>query len=397
MGSSMNVNKKTVVHSGSGGQGLCFPDICKTPTPAGPTPMPYPNQASSSNAASTTTTVKVDSEGIMIEGSNFSMSSGDEAGSAGGGITSNKIKGKAEFTNHSSDVKADGKAVARLTDSMKQNDANGVDPGELQGPIVVIDKSKLGETQEEACAKIKNCEVSDHGKAAHDAGMLKGDYDAIRNTCKFNKIAATFRDTNQACLPHLAAGVPSKGHDVLTKTFPADNLPEGDKNLAGLVSTLDKKPGPGQIIDNPRSKVHGPPELTGDYDMMDMIGNDGARIPGESPRDINFRQSLNKGLPNGGQPPRIMHGCQSEYGNYLKTASKSEEPIKELFKPEKPLTAFGADGKVHRLESHADVVNYYKCKGTAIPPQWRAYASSPKVPGSKTVSKLAETAYTRIK
>ena len=368
----MNVNKKTVVHAGSGGQSIAGPDMCKTPTPAGPQPLPYPNKAASSDAADTTTTVKVDQNGIMVEGSNFSTSTGDEAGTAGGGITSNVTKGKAEFSNFSSDVKADGKAVARLSDPMQQNAsaANVPGPAELQGPIVVVDASKLGKTQEEACAKIKGCEVTDHTKAAHDAGMLKGDYDSMRNTCQNQGITATFRDTNQACLPHLAAGVPSKGHDVLTKTFPADNLPDSDKKLAGLVSTLDKKPPPGEIIDHPGDKVHGPPALTGDYDMMDMIGPGGKRIKGESPEDINFRESLNSGLPNGGNPPRIMHGCQSEYGSYLQTSGHGEPPIKSLFKPESPLTAFGADGKVYRLNSNEDVMNYYKCQGTFVPSEW---------------------------
>jgi hypothetical protein len=166
--------------------------------------------------------------------------------------------------------------------------------------------------------------------------------------------------------------VPSKGHDVLTKTFPAGNLSEADQELAGLVSTLEKKPPAGEIIQNAGSKLREPP-LTGDYDMMDMLEGDGSRIAGESPRDIGMRDALNSNLPSGGEPPRIMHGCQSEYGNYLKQ-HPGEPPIKELFKPEAPLTAFDKDGKVYRLETKEDVMNYYKCKGASTPPEWNVQA-----------------------
>ncbi len=374
MPSTLNVNNKTVVHAGSGGIATAFPDTCKTPSPGGPVPIPYPNVAKSSDAAKVTTTVKVDGNGVMVKGSIFAMSTGDEAGTALG-VVSNKIKSTAEFKVYSTDVKFEGKTVARLSDPMGQNQGsdNAASPAEMQGPLIVLDASLLGKTQEEACEKIKDKEVKDHDKGAKDAGMLKGDYDSIRETCKTEGVTCTFRDTNQACLPHLANGVESKGHDVLTKTFPESNLAPGDKHLGGLVSTMDAKPPPGQIIQNPSSKLHGPPPLTGDYDMMDMMDSSGKRIPGESARDLNVRQALNDGLPPCGDPPRqvdrIKHGCQAEYGNYLKQ-HPGEKPNKDLFQPEAPLTAFDKDGKVYRLETQEDVANFYKCKGTDNPKEW---------------------------
>jgi hypothetical protein len=373
MPATCNVNNMTVVHAGSSGMSTALPDACKTPTPGGPVPIPYPNIAQSSDASDVSSTVTVDGNGVMVKGSKFAMSSGDEAGSALG-VVSSKIKGTAEFKNLSSDVKFDGKAVARLSDPMGQNQGsdNAAGPAEVQGPLVVVDASQIGQTQEEACEKVKDKEVKDHKKGAHDAGMVQGDYDSIRETCQQEGVSCTFRDTNQACLRHLEAGVPSKGHDVLTKTFPAGNLSEADQELAGLVSTLEKKPPAGEIIQNAGSKLREPP-LTGDYDMMDMLEGDGSRIAGESPRDIGMRDALNSNLPSGGEPPRIMHGCQSEYGNYLKQ-HPGEPPIKDLFKPEAPLTAFDKDGKVYRLETKEDVMNYYKCKGASTPPEWNVQA-----------------------
>jgi hypothetical protein len=66
------------------------------------------------------------------------MSSGDEAGSAGGGVVSNKIKGKAEFVNYSFDVKVEGKGVARAMDLMLHNDKNTPPFPLLQPPIIPI-------------------------------------------------------------------------------------------------------------------------------------------------------------------------------------------------------------------------------------------------------------------
>ncbi len=60
----------------------------------------------------------------MIATSNFSTSTGDEAGSAGG-VALGLTKGKAEFVNYSFDVKFDGKGVPRLGDPMVHNKGGG--------------------------------------------------------------------------------------------------------------------------------------------------------------------------------------------------------------------------------------------------------------------------------
>jgi hypothetical protein len=138
MPASVGVNKLSVVHQSSNGTTIAFPDVCKTPTPGGPVPIPYPNIAMSSDTDKGSTSVKCDGNPICLEDSNFRMSSGDEAGSAGGGVVSNKIKGKAEFVNHSFDVKVEGKGVARAMDLMLHNDKNTPPFPLLQPPIVPI-------------------------------------------------------------------------------------------------------------------------------------------------------------------------------------------------------------------------------------------------------------------
>lgn len=142
MGVSVGVNKLSVVHKDSSGTTIAFPDVCKTPSPAGPIPIPYPNIAKSSDTASGASTVKADGNPICVKDSNFSTSTGDEAGSAGGGVVSNKIKGKAEFVNFSFDVKAEGKNVCRALDLMLHNDKNTPPFPVLQGPVMAVPKDE---------------------------------------------------------------------------------------------------------------------------------------------------------------------------------------------------------------------------------------------------------------
>lgn len=126
MGSSVLVNGMGTVHKSSGGKCICFPDVCKTPSPGGPIPIPYPNIGMSSNTAKGTKKVKNQNNPVMVKGSNYSTSTGDEAGTAGGGVVSSKTKGKCEFILFSFDVKFEGKNVCRMGDLMKQNNGNAL-------------------------------------------------------------------------------------------------------------------------------------------------------------------------------------------------------------------------------------------------------------------------------
>jgi len=137
MGVTVGVNMLSVVHKSSSGVTIAFPDVCKTPAPpAGPIPIPYPNIAQSSDTAKGTKKVKCDGNPVCVKDSNFKMSTGDEAGSAGG-LMSSKTKGKAEFILYSFDVKFEGKNVPRAFDLMLHNDKNTPPFPVLQGPIIV--------------------------------------------------------------------------------------------------------------------------------------------------------------------------------------------------------------------------------------------------------------------
>jgi uncharacterized Zn-binding protein involved in type VI secretion len=156
MPATVNVNMRTVVHASSSGIATAFPDVCKTPSPAGPIPIPYPNIAQSSDTAQGSQTVKCDGNPIMIQGSNFSTSTGDEAGSAGG-VVSSVTKGKAEFILYSFDVKADGKSVPRMGDLMVQNKGSAPNTPpfpEVQPPNPVV-PSTLDDEDEDELTKLE--------------------------------------------------------------------------------------------------------------------------------------------------------------------------------------------------------------------------------------------------
>ena len=116
-------NCRGVVHKGSGGMSTVFPDVCKTPTPAGPIPIPYPNIGMSSNTIAGPMTVKSDGQMPMVKGAKYMMTSGDEPGTVGG-VISGVFKGEAEFMMYSFDVKFEGKNVCRLGDPLFHNKKN---------------------------------------------------------------------------------------------------------------------------------------------------------------------------------------------------------------------------------------------------------------------------------
>lgn len=118
-------NSRGIAHKGSGGMSPIFPDVCKTPTPAGPVPIPYPNVGKSSDTSGGPSSVTTDGKMPMTKGAKYTMSSGDEAGSAMG-VMSNKIKGACEYMSYSFDVKFDGKNVCRLGDPLFHNEKNGM-------------------------------------------------------------------------------------------------------------------------------------------------------------------------------------------------------------------------------------------------------------------------------
>ncbi len=145
MGTSVGVNKLSIVNADTNGVTIAFPDVCKTPAPPAPfVPIPYPNIAKSGDTAKGTKKVKAEGKPICTKDSNFSTSVGDEAGTAGGGMLSSKQKGKAEFVNFSFDVQFEGKNVPRSFDLMLHNDKNTPPFPVLQKPVIALGKSGKG-------------------------------------------------------------------------------------------------------------------------------------------------------------------------------------------------------------------------------------------------------------
>jgi hypothetical protein len=118
------VNGRGVVHETSGGLSTVFPDVCLTPTPGGPVPIPYPNLGKAADTSAGPASVTCDGGMPMVKGAKYQLTSGDEAGSAGGGVVSGSLKGEAEFLTYSFDVKFEGRNVCRLGDSLFHNQKN---------------------------------------------------------------------------------------------------------------------------------------------------------------------------------------------------------------------------------------------------------------------------------
>jgi len=118
------VNLRGVAHGGSNGTSPAFPDVCKTPAPpAPPVPIPYPNIGRSADTSSGPSTVKTDGKMPMVKGAKYSKSSGDEAGTLGG-VMSSVNRNECEFMLYSFDVKFEGKNVCRMGDPLFHNKKN---------------------------------------------------------------------------------------------------------------------------------------------------------------------------------------------------------------------------------------------------------------------------------
>jgi hypothetical protein len=80
-------NKEEITHKSSQAVTSTVPDVCKTPSPAGPVPIPYPNIAKSSDTSSGSKKVKVEGKESSVKNkSHYEMSSGDEPSHTSGVI-----------------------------------------------------------------------------------------------------------------------------------------------------------------------------------------------------------------------------------------------------------------------------------------------------------------------
>jgi hypothetical protein len=356
------INMMTAVHASSSGMSIAFPDVCKTPIPpAGPVPIPYPNIAMSSDAASEAKKVKFEGAKVMVKSSNFKMSSGDEAGSAQG-LVSSKIKGKAEFANYSFDVKIGGENACRLADPMKQNigSPNAFGPAELQAPNMAMGP------QQEACDRVNESkEEQDSSKDSNwkSSGVHSDHRSPIQTVVTDYKIVLSMRATNPACGKWIGDKHRPKPHAVVDgKTINASNewrvrrwlrrawvrkrngeTLRGEVNYVfnivkltwrtlsrfhGIVMVLnsgDQNDGMPMIATQRRGGLKGLDTgisykdkwITGDYDLMDiMFDKDGCDRPGQRSKVfLRIRKEMNNGMGWDG----IQHGPQAQW------VAKSEE------------------------------------------------------------------------
>jgi hypothetical protein len=107
----------------AGGMCMGMPDVCKTPAPpAPPIPIPYPNIAQCAMANPGTASLKVlilNASTLKLQ-SEIPISSGDEAGVAGG-VVSGMNMGPAKFIKGSSKVLVEGKPGVYLTSQLGMN------------------------------------------------------------------------------------------------------------------------------------------------------------------------------------------------------------------------------------------------------------------------------------
>jgi len=111
-----------------------MPDVCKVPAPpAPPIPTPFPNMAqlNQANVGSCSQKVKIMNKNVVTMKSEIPMTSGDEAGSAGG-LVSGQIKGPAKPKKGSAKVKVEGQAVIFQTCMFGQNGNNANAPAGVQ-------------------------------------------------------------------------------------------------------------------------------------------------------------------------------------------------------------------------------------------------------------------------
>jgi hypothetical protein len=150
LGNTTLVNGRSPVTKNSNGTVLAAPDVCKTPSPAGPVPIPYPNFSKSADLAQGSSSVTIDGAPVCLKDSNFMVSTGNEAGAAGG-VASSKVKGKAEPVMYSFDVKIEGKPVVRNLDLFLANDKNTPPAPIMQAQPAIVMAAAEAPGEQEKC------------------------------------------------------------------------------------------------------------------------------------------------------------------------------------------------------------------------------------------------------
>ena len=120
------------------GMDMCFPDVCLTPTPAGPLPIPYPNMAMSASTMPMAFTVLTECTPTLNMMSKGLVSMGDQTGVAMGAV-SHLVAGQTSYMVGCFTIMMGGAPAQRLTSVTGQN-CLGVMPN---GPGVCLVPSQV--------------------------------------------------------------------------------------------------------------------------------------------------------------------------------------------------------------------------------------------------------------
>ena len=253
-----------------------IPDVCKTPSPAGPVPIPYPNFAQQSSLTDGTTTVFAKGEMIAVKGSHYSSSNGDEAGTLGG-VKSNVNMKATDWITYSFDVKMDGKNACRHTDKKFHNNQNTID---LQGntdPVVAL---SLDQTLGLLCQIFCECKAeAQAGKfetlvdpSAFDLPDFGLDSDeqpgrAMYQKCVERKFKKDYENTNV---------IPEQSYDMNTNPpSPVSDRPAGSRR-PDFVRLIGSGPACAPNIDVIEMKFPGDSYRPGQEEDYMRIGGDKA-------------------------------------------------------------------------------------------------------------------------
>ena len=106
-----------------GGLDTGFPDVCLTPSPAGPVPVPYPNIAAGPMAVNAAYTVLMTGAPAHNLGTQIPMTNGDNAGVATG-VASGTVMGPSRHLTAAFTVLVNGMPLTRMTSVALQNSTN---------------------------------------------------------------------------------------------------------------------------------------------------------------------------------------------------------------------------------------------------------------------------------
>ncbi|MCO5763321.1 MAG: DUF4150 domain-containing protein [Gammaproteobacteria bacterium] len=105
------------------GTDTAFPDVCLTPSPAGPVPVPYPNIAMGPMAVPNVPNILFMGTPAHNLGTTIPMTNGDNAGLATG-VASGTVMGPSRHLTGAFSILIKGMPASRMTSMSLQNNTN---------------------------------------------------------------------------------------------------------------------------------------------------------------------------------------------------------------------------------------------------------------------------------